>query len=138
LKDDDILRVFSRADTLEVLPVTVDGAVLSPMTTPFEKGMTLHDAIVRAGGLRRNADPVVEVSRLADPAARAKGAIAEVYRVHLDSTYFVSDGAATYYLGQPDSLTRLRSKGANDFQLRRRTESLCAQFPITSRHARLR
>jgi polysaccharide biosynthesis/export protein len=112
LREDDAIRILSRADAPGDLPVTVDGAVRAPFTTAYEKGMTLHDAILRAGGLRRTADPVVEVSRLASPDARANGEIAQIFRVALDSSYFVSDEAAEFYLGNPDSLTRVRSKGA--------------------------
>jgi polysaccharide biosynthesis/export protein len=104
LEEFDVVTVHSRGRRVDDLPVTVAGAVREPGTERFQEGMTLRDAIIQAGGLRRTADPVVEVARLADPASRGAGQIAHVYRVTVDSTYIVSDEAARHYLGDRERI----------------------------------
>jgi polysaccharide biosynthesis/export protein len=104
LQEFDVLTVYSRAQRVEDLTIDVVGAVRTPGSERYQAGMSLRDAILRAGGLRRVADPVVEVSRLADPETRAAGQIARIYRIPVDSSYFLSDEAARYYLGNPEEI----------------------------------
>jgi len=111
LQEDDILRIFSRSSGDLPLAVSVDGAVLRPDTMSFETGLTLRDAIIRVGGLRRFADPELEISRFASPEERAAGKVASLFHVRVDSTYFVADGAAAYYLGNPQALAKVVGGG---------------------------
>ena len=48
----------------------------------------------------------MEISRLSDPAERAGGQIAQIFKVRVDSSYIVPEGAAGFYLGDPDPLAR--------------------------------
>jgi polysaccharide biosynthesis/export protein len=73
--------------------------------------MTLRDAIIRAGGLRRTADPTIEIARFATPEEREAGQTARIMKVRVDSTYFVSDEAATFYLGDPGALASAVGRG---------------------------
>jgi polysaccharide biosynthesis/export protein len=119
LDEYDVVTVFSRSERVEELPVIVAGAVRAPHTERYQQGMTLRDAIIRAGGLRRTADPVVEVARLAEPGARDGGEIAQIFRIQLDSTYFVSEESARFYLGRPEGLRGVVGQGeAAEFLLR--------------------
>ena len=119
LQEDDIVRIFSRSESSGAFSVTVEGAVKRPFTETFERGMTLRDAIVRAGGLRYLADPVVVISRVAEPQSRASGKMSEIIKVRVDSTFFVSEEAAAYYVGMPDSLRRqVNEKSSGDFVLK--------------------
>ncbi len=118
LTEDDIVRVLSRADREDNLPVDVVGAVRRAQTQRYERNLFLRDAIIRAGGLTRFADPVVEISRLASPAEREAGRIARIFKVRLDSTYFISEEAYEYYLGDPTELSKVVGGGeAAQFQL---------------------
>jgi polysaccharide biosynthesis/export protein len=118
LAEFDVVTIFTRADTVAELVIEVAGAVRQPGEERFQQGMTLRDAIIRAGGLRRIADPVVEVSRMADSEARAAGRIAQIFRIPVDSSYFVSDESARFYLGNPDLLrARLELGAAAEFRL---------------------
>jgi polysaccharide biosynthesis/export protein len=112
LEEFDVLTIYSRAGQVEDLPIDVAGEVREPRSERYQEGMTLRDAILRAGGLRRSADPVVEVARLADPAGRGRGEIARVYRIHLDSTYFLSEQAARHYLGAPEGMRYAYGEGS--------------------------
>ena len=58
-----MLTVHSRGETTEDLPITVAGAVRVAGEERFQSGMTLRDAIISAGGLRRTADPTGSTRR---------------------------------------------------------------------------
>jgi protein involved in polysaccharide export with SLBB domain len=119
LEEFDVVTVYSRAGRAEELPIQVTGEVREPVVERFQEGMTLRDAIIRAGGLRRSADPIVEVSRLADPGQREQGGIAQIFRIQVDSTYFVSEESARHYLGDPAVLrTAVGTGTAAQFLLR--------------------
>jgi polysaccharide biosynthesis/export protein len=118
LHENDVVTIYSRAQRVENLHIEISGAVREPGRERYQAGMTLRDAIIQAGGLRRVADPVVEVARLADPAARAAGHMARIIRIPVDSSYFVSEEAARYYLGDPEAMRRAIGDGpAADFVL---------------------
>jgi len=106
LMETDLIRIFTRSDQADNLPIEVVGAVRRPGSERFQKGMTLRDAIIRSGGLNRLADPVLEISRIADVQSRAGGQIATLFKVRVDSTYFVSDEAAEFYMGDPAALAQ--------------------------------
>lgn len=130
LQEFDVVTVYSRAAEDVALPVQITGEVRSPSTEQYQEGMTLRDAIIRAGGLLRTADMTVEVSRLADPADRASGQIAEIYHIPLDSTYFVSEEAARHYLGDPAALSAVVGGGpAAEFRLEPQDRILVRRLP---------
>jgi protein involved in polysaccharide export with SLBB domain len=119
LKEDDIVRIFSRAESNADITITVSGAVRNASSERFQQGMTLHDAILRAGGLRENADPTVEISRVAAAEKRAGGELVEVIKIKLDSTYFLTDESAANYLGNRSELrVTPGEKSAGSFPLR--------------------
>jgi polysaccharide biosynthesis/export protein len=130
LAEFDVVTIYTRADTVAELNIEVAGAVRQPGAERFQQGMTLRDAIIRAGGLRRVADPVVEVSRLADPDARAAGRIAQIYRIPVDTSYFVSDESATFYLGDPHALrARFEAGAAAEFVLQPHDRIFVRELP---------
>jgi polysaccharide biosynthesis/export protein len=130
LAEFDVVTIFTRADTVADLSIEVAGAVRQPGEERFQQGMTLRDAIIRAGGLQRTADPVVEVSRLADADARAAGRIARVFRIPVDTSYFVSDEAARFYLGDPQALReRLEEGAAAEFVLQPHDRIFVRELP---------
>jgi polysaccharide biosynthesis/export protein len=130
LAEFDVVTIFTRADTVAELTIQVAGAVRTPGEERFQQGMTLRDAIIRAGGLRRVADPVVEVSRMADPEARATGRIAQIFRIPVDSSYFVSDESARFYLGDAAALRgRLEVGAAAEFMLQPHDRIFVRELP---------
>ncbi len=56
LRSRDTLRIFSRNDVRDRFEVSITGAVRRPGTYPWREGMTLHDLVLRAGGLKEGAD----------------------------------------------------------------------------------
>jgi protein involved in polysaccharide export with SLBB domain len=80
--------------------VSVSGDVRSGGQSPFAEGMTLRDAIQRAGGLQESADlRAVEIARL--PTDRSAGKLVDTVRAKLDSTYLFERGPDGKYLGPP-------------------------------------
>jgi polysaccharide biosynthesis/export protein len=130
LQEGDVLRVLSRQGGDEDLQVHINGAVQQPQSEPFHRGMTLRDAIVRSGGLRRTADPLVEVARIATPAERAQGRTARIYSIRVDSSYIVSDEVADFYLGDPAALGNVVGSGeAATFRLEPNDRILVRYIP---------
>ena len=78
LQAQDVLQVFARSDTRERPRVSISGEVYQPLTLDFRQGMTLRDLVLRAGGLKRGANPLrAEIARIRraavtdpDPAVR--------------------------------------------------------------------
>ena len=74
LMDNDSLFVAAWTDFSSKDSVTIAGAVNSPSTLPYGKGMTIHDAILLGGGLLEGADlSQVEVSTPAISDGRRTG-----------------------------------------------------------------
>ena len=74
LMDNDSLFVAAWTDFSSKDSVTIAGAVNSPSTLPYGKGMTIHDAILLGGGLLEGADlSQVEVSTPAISNGRRTG-----------------------------------------------------------------
>jgi polysaccharide export outer membrane protein len=99
LREFDSVRVFAESRFTTLFPVTITGEVREPVQDTFYEGMTLKDLILKAGGLRPTADLEIEIARLADPSRTDRNQIAEVIRVTVDSSYFVSDQDQRFYLG---------------------------------------
>lgn len=100
LQDADSIRVYAREEFRPARFVTIGGAVNKGIAIPFSEGMTLRQAILAAGGLRESAYlPEVEVMRL--PVDRSNGALGQVIRVPLDSSYLFEIGPDGEYLGPP-------------------------------------
>lgn len=99
LQEHDIVEIYGAGRFVDQLPVTITGAVRAPGSELFQEGMTLHDLLIRAGGLAPQADMVVEVSRLTDADQQLEGIISEVIRVGVDSTYLITDQGRRYYPG---------------------------------------
>ena len=114
LQEFDVVTVVSMTDATETFPVTIVGEVMRPHEEQFREGLTLRQLITAAGGLKTSADLEVEIARLADPARREAGGIANVYRVRVDSTFFVGRSNEQFYLGVRDSLG---VPGPGDFRL---------------------
>ena len=119
LQDFDIIDVYGIARFTDEFPVTISGEVRDPGTEKFQEGMTLRDMIVRAGGLTPTANLAIEVSRIAEPSERARGAISQSIILRVDSSYIVPQEAVRFYFGDRDSLA---AASANDqaarFELR--------------------
>jgi polysaccharide export outer membrane protein len=100
LADGDELQVFSTTEFRPKRYVTVSGAVRKAGRIPFREGMTLHDAVLLAGGMTEGALLTqAEIARL--PANRAAGVTATPMTVPLDSTYVFERGANGQYVGGP-------------------------------------
>jgi len=69
LRERDALRIFSIWDLRDRYEVSVNGAVREPGAFDYREGMTLHELILKAGGLTDAADILhAEVSRLSEDA----------------------------------------------------------------------
>ncbi len=87
LQAQDVLQVHARSDTRERPRVSISGEVYQPLTLDFRQGMTLRDLVLRAGGLKRGANPLrAEISRIRraavsdpDPAARPTQTVDVLY-----------------------------------------------------------
>ncbi len=102
LLEDDEITVFSRFSFQPLRFITVTGAVGHPGRVPFREGMTLRDALLRADGLTEDALLTeAEIARLPGDSGRASGAVAETFRVALDSTYLFDRAPDGRYLGPP-------------------------------------
>lgn len=100
LEEDDEIRVFSRSTFRSDRFITITGAVRKPGRQEWHEGMTVRDAVLQASGLREDAYLVeAEVARL--PVDRAAGAVAQTFRVSLDSTYVFDRSPNGKYLGPP-------------------------------------
>ncbi len=100
LQEDDEIRVFSRSSFRSDRYITITGAVRKPGRQTWHEGMTVRDAVLKASGLREDAYLVeAEVARLPDD--RAAGAVAQTFRVPLDSTYVFDRSPDGKYLGPP-------------------------------------
>ncbi len=100
LREFDTVRVFAESRFTTEFPVTITGEVREAVVDTFQEGMTLRDLILKAGGLKPTADLTVEVARLARTNRSDPAQIAEIYRIPVDSTYFVSDQDLRHYLGE--------------------------------------
>jgi protein involved in polysaccharide export with SLBB domain len=69
----DVLHVFSRWETRDRPQVFINGEVYKPHGEDFREGMTLRDLVLKAGGLKRNADLMrAEVARLREDAVTSR------------------------------------------------------------------
>ncbi|MBE0566435.1 MAG: SLBB domain-containing protein [Krumholzibacteria bacterium] len=65
----DVLHVFARPETRDRPRVTISGEVYQPLTMDFRAGLTLRDLVLRAGGLKRGANPLrAEIARIREAA----------------------------------------------------------------------
>ena len=127
LEDFDIVEVYGIARFTDEFPVSISGEVRRPGAERFQEGMTLRDLIIRAGGLRHTADLTLEISRLARPANRNQGQIAEIITARLDSSFIVPGDAVRFYLrdlqpptdGSPDEAGELKLKPYDHVFVRR-------------------
>jgi len=73
LQAQDKVYVFSRWEIQERPQVYITGEVYNPFNEDFREGMTLRDLILKAGGLKQNADMLrAEVSRLKSESLRSR------------------------------------------------------------------
>ncbi len=100
LQERDLLRVFSAGDMLNRSEVNVSGEVKNPQSFAYRTGMTLADALVRAGGLLAAADPSrVEIQRLradkvfSDAATLPEGTSVDVIFVALDGNWMQGEAS---------------------------------------------
>ena len=96
----DVLRVFAKPDTRDRARVSISGQVHEPLTVDYRRGMTLRDLILRAGGLKRGANPLrAEIARLRETALSSPDTttppqrVVDVIRVDLGADYLEGDGS---------------------------------------------
>jgi protein involved in polysaccharide export with SLBB domain len=100
LKEDDVIQVFSLTDFRPERYVAIGGAVNKGGRFPYQRGMTMRDVVLLAGGLHEGAYlKEAEIARL--PANRGGAATATTLRVPLDSTYLFERHPGEQYLGAP-------------------------------------
>ncbi len=100
LREDDVIRIFSRSTFRPDRYIVITGAVRQPGRIEYREGMTVRDAILLADGLAPDAYLVeAEIARVPD--TRAQGQVATTIRVPLDSSYLFARGAPGDYQGPP-------------------------------------
>jgi polysaccharide biosynthesis/export protein len=100
LRDADQIHVFSTTEFRPKRYVTVAGAVRKPGKVPYSDGMTMHDAVLLAGGMQEGASLTdAEIASL--PENRAAGVTAVARTVPLDSTYLFEKGPNGVFRGPP-------------------------------------
>ena len=83
LQNKDKLYILEVPDS-DAMPISVQGAVRSPLKIPFADGMTLGDALRQAGGLKNSADYTrVAVNRLGAFADFRSGTNRDIYTTAL-------------------------------------------------------
>ncbi len=100
LQGQDQVLVFSRWENKERPSVHIEGEVFAPLREDWRQGMTLRDLVLKAGGLKHNADRLrAEVSRLQLNAVRSRDLqtrpeqTVEIIRVELGADFLTrSDG----------------------------------------------
>ena len=92
LSDADEIQVFSTTDFRPRRYITVAGAVRKPGRVPYRDGMTMHDAVLLAGGMQEGA-LLTEAEVASLPENRAAGVTAIARTVQLDSTYLFERGS---------------------------------------------
>lgn len=109
----DVITVYGREEMRDQRDVRINGVVGAPGVFPYSEGMTVRDLILLAGGLRDGAYlDSVEIARL--PRTRARGELAETFRLPLDSTYLSEpEGTSFRHLPGPGS----RRNGAPEIPL---------------------
>lgn len=61
----DVLHVFALPETRDRPRVSISGEVFQPLSLDFRAGLTLRDLVLRAGGLKRGANPLrAEIARI--------------------------------------------------------------------------
>lgn len=111
LRDGDDIEVFSMTEFRPKRYITVSGAVRKGGQIPYRDGMTLHDAVLLAGGLIEGASLAdAEVARL--PENRAGGVTAVTQNVALDSTFLMDRRPGAPYSGTPGTSTLVDSARA--------------------------
>jgi protein involved in polysaccharide export with SLBB domain len=100
LSDADEIQVFSTTEFRPRRYVTVAGAVRKPGRVPYRDGMTMHDAVLLAGGMQEGAS-LTEAEVASLPENRAAGVTAIARSVPLDSTYLFEVGANGVVVAPP-------------------------------------
>ncbi|HEX7938700.1 MAG TPA: SLBB domain-containing protein, partial [Gemmatimonadaceae bacterium] len=100
LHEDDVIELFSLTKFRPERYVAIGGAVKKGGRFPYQRGITMRDLVLLAGGLREGAYlKEAEIARL--PQERTGSATATTIRVPLDSTYLFERKAGEPYLGAP-------------------------------------
>jgi polysaccharide export outer membrane protein len=100
LSDRDEVTLYDRLEMRDSIYVTIAGAVHKPGRYPWRTGMSIRDLVLMAHGLRIGASlDTAEVARL--PLDRARGQMAQLLRVPLDSTYLFDVDTAGNPLSPP-------------------------------------
>ncbi len=94
LRDRDVLHIYSRGTERDRPRVHITGEVHQPLSLLHRDGMTLRDLVLRAGGLKRGANPLhAEISRTSraavtdpDTSAHPQHTV-EVIRVELGDNF---------------------------------------------------
>lgn len=105
LKEQDVVKVFSRWQMQERPIVSVSGQVVKPGDYPYYPQMTVRDLITAAGSLKRNALlSDAELTRI-----EVKGGIAVPSRVNLDLQKALAGEPSANLTLQPDDMLIVRS-----------------------------
>jgi protein involved in polysaccharide export with SLBB domain len=96
----DVVHVFSRWEIQERPQVFISGEVFNPHGEDYRQGMTLRDLILKAGGLKQNADLLrAEVARLRVDALVSRDLetrptqTVDIIEVALDADFLTSDAS---------------------------------------------
>ena len=99
LQERDVLHVYSRGEMVDRETVRVSGEVREPGEMVYRRGMSLRDALVRAGGIPNTGDLAhVEIQRLQEDkvfsaaAVPPRGEVVETLAVDLSPDYLENGG----------------------------------------------
>jgi protein involved in polysaccharide export with SLBB domain len=126
VQEDDVIQVFSLTDFRPERYVAIGGAVNKGGRFPYQRGITMRDLVLLAGGLREGAYlKEAEIARL--PLERQGTATATTLRVPLDSTYLFERKPGEAYLGAPG--LPAQASGAPEIELHPYDNVLIMQQP---------
>ncbi|MDZ7773793.1 MAG: SLBB domain-containing protein [Balneolaceae bacterium] len=107
LQPRDQIRINSIFDMREDWTIRVSGPVMNPSELDYVEGMTLEDAIFRAGGFTQSAAPYqIEVARrIRDmDQSRTNGQIAETFQFSVDENLEIDEQASRFTLQPYDRI----------------------------------
>lgn len=106
LKKEDIIYIQSIYDLREAYFIQIKGEVMKPGKYAFERGQTVEDLILLAGGFKESAaKSFVEVARRS--ADQEIGKIANIYNFPINESLILNDSASDFEL-QPFDLVSIR------------------------------
>lgn len=116
LKREDVIRISSVFELKEEYKIQVEGETQRPGTFDFAEGMTLEDAIIKAGGFKEGATGQrIEVSRRTrnSDVTSASATTAEVFQINVEKDL---KSATSGFILQPFDIVMVREASGYEVQ----------------------